>query len=82
MSASSIETLLIMHVRVVSLTSVFVFDTQYFIMIVDGSVAYKSHVKFKAAIDNFMITMYQMIVCNVRGVTRSHVPTENYHPTL
>ncbi len=35
----------------------------------------------KAAIINiFLLTMDQMTTCNVKGVSHSDEPTENYHP--
>lgn len=39
--------------------------------------------RFKAAlcINTFMLTKAQMTMCNVRGVTHSGEPTEDYHPT-
>ncbi len=31
---------------------------------------------------SLILTIYQMTLCNVKGVARSDEPTEDHHPTL
>lgn len=56
---------------------------------IKGALQWFTHIKLRdlqkiktALTQYFILTMYQMSICSVKGVARSNTPTENCYPTL